>query len=143
MKRSYSLKIVSILMLLAGGARFVFGIMMFSFFTTSANLKTVPPDLLRCAIIAAVLILLFVIATAVCGILGALCWDDPSAALKCMFLGIGTLALGLAGDLLQSHAGYQISIPVWILSVGIPALYILAALIFRIGSRRSRKKAVK
>ena len=140
MKKSYSLKIVSIVTMLSAVVRFVMGVMMFNFFSKSSNVMDVPQIIMTCSIIAFVLILIFVLALTICGFVGAICWDDPEIAPKCVILGVITLVLGLAGDWFQAYAGYPISYLVWITSAAVPALYIVVSLIFHISFKASRKK---
>jgi|GEM_PF-857764 len=138
MKRSYLLKVVSILMLLAAMVRFVMGVMMFNFYTKSYNLRVVPDDVIRLAIISFILILVYIVALVVCGFMGALSWDDPDNAPKCVFYGLGTLVLGLLGNYFQWKAGYSISWPVWVSGAAAPALFCISALIFHFAYKKHK-----
>ena len=140
MRRSYLLRIVSLLSILIAFVRLAFGIFMIVFFTNAANVEAVPPKMLRFSFVAFGLILVYVIAMIFCGFHGAVTWDDPPIAIHCFYYGMGTTVIGLVGNLFQHLSGYPVSVPVWVCSVAMPVLYAVVGLIVFLRYRAYRKK---
>ena len=140
MRRSYLLRIVSLLSILIAFVRLAFGIFMIVFFTNAANVEAVPPKMLRFSFVAFGLILVYVIAMIFCGFHGAVTWDDPPIAIHCFYYGMGTTVIGLVGNLFQHLSGYPVSGPVWVCSVAMPVLYSIVALVVYILYKSKRKK---
>ena len=140
MRRSYLLRIVSLLSILIAFVRLAFGIFMIVFFTNAANVEAVPPKMLRFSFVAFGLILVYVIAMIFCGFHGAVTWDDPPIAIHCFYYGMGTTVIGLVGNLFQHLSGYPVSVPVWVCSVAMPVLYSIVALVVYILYKSKRKK---
>lgn len=138
MKRSRFLKYVSILMMLISLVRFFFGLMMTNLFTTASTLGRADKQTVQTAFLAFAVIILCAVAELVCGFLGALNWEEPLRARRCVIWGILTLVLGLAGNVIQSFTGYGVSFVAWTTGAVAPALYLAAALRFylRAGKRR-------
>lgn len=137
MRRSRFLKYSCILLMLAALVRVFFGLMMINFFATARTFGAAEPGLMRRAGITLLLLLLCAGAELVGGFVGALNWEEPLNAGKCVAWGGAALALGLAGNLMQAVTGYGVSYVAWITGVGAPLLYLIAALRFRLrrGSR--------
>ena len=140
MRKNYALKYITIAMIIAAMVRLIFGFMMINFFSNSITYEVVSPEILRIAIFAIVFVMLNVVAELIGGFVGAVNWEEPDRAPVCFIWGVISLALGIAANVLQILCGYGASVYAWALSVGVPALYTVAALIFLI-FRPKRKKA--
>ena len=75
-------------------------------------------------------LILHALLLAVCGFLGAVNWDEPMAARKCAVWAAVTLALGLAGNIMQAMTGYGVSYVAWTTGAIVPGLFLLACLRF-------------
>lgn len=135
MKHSHFLKYASILMMLISLVRLIFGFMMINFFATASNMGAVEKGTLTVAGIAFGLILLCAAAELVSGFIGALNWEEPLRAGRCVVWGTVCLFLGLAGNLVQGLTGYGISLVAWTTGFIVPLLFLAAALHFRYRSR--------
>ncbi len=135
MRRSHFLKYASILMMLISLVRFFFGVMMLNLYVTGRNMGTVEPFTLRLAGIAFGLILIGAVAELISGFIGALNWEEPLRAGRCVLWGAVSLVLGLVGNIVQGATGYGISYVAWITGCIVPALFTGAALHFRLKSR--------
>lgn len=143
MRKSYLLKYITIGSIIAGMVRLIFGFMMINFFTASITYEVVSPETLRTAIWAIIFVMLNVIAQLVSGFVGAANWEEPERAPVCFICGVVSLVLGVVANLLQIRCGYGASLYTWILGVGVPALYTVAALNFWIGVRISKKRSAR
>ena len=137
MRRSHFLKYSCILLMLAALVRVFFGLMMINFFATARTFGAADPGLLRRAGITLLLLILCAIAELVGGFVGALNWEEPLNAKKCVVWGCVSLALGLAGNLMQALTGYGVSYVAWITGVAAPLIYLIAALRFSLRRERS------
>ena len=135
MRKSYLLKYMSFLLMLVSLVRLFFGFTMINFFSTSMTLGAVDKPMMRTAIAAIILIFLDFLAEMVSGFIGALHWDEPLKAGTCCLWGLTSLAIGLAGNLVQGMTGYGVSYVAWITGVIVPALYLLAAFVFFIAKK--------
>ena len=130
MKKSNFLKYVSIVLMLVSLVRFFFGVSMFNFYATARTFGSADKELLRLAGINLGLLAACAVAELVCGFQGALNWEEPLNAPKCIRWGVAALALGLAGNLMQAYIGYGVSYVAWITGVAAPLLYLAAAVAF-------------
>lgn len=137
MRRSLSLKIVSIVMMLVSLVRLVFGLMMLNLFATASNMGAADEQMLRTALIAMALIIACAVAELVSGFLGALNWEEPLRSGRSVRWGTAALILGIAGNFVQSLTGYGVSYVAWTTGFIAPAVYLAAALHFHL---RARKK---
>ena len=130
MRKSRLVQACSILMMLMAIVRLVFGIMMINFFSTALTFGAVSKELMRLAGVTAWVLILHALVLAICGFQGAVNWDEPMAAKKCVFWGAAALILGLAGNFLQAMTGYGVSYVAWTTGAVVPGLFLLAALYF-------------
>ena len=130
MKRSIFLKYISILIMLTALVRVFFGFMMINFFAQAKNMGISSGGLMHSAGIALLLIVLCAIGELICGFRGALSWEEPLLAGKCLKWGVVTLILGLLGNLFQWLSGYGVSCVAWITGALVPGAYTLAAFLF-------------
>ena len=136
MRRSHFLKYSCILLMLSSLVRLFFAIMMINFFATAKTFGAVDASMLRYAGLA----LAFSIACAACeltgGFVGALNWEEPLHAGRCVAWALAALFTGLAGNWMQALSGYGISYVAWITGCGIPLLYFAASLHFLLSQHR-------
>lgn len=130
MRKSRLVQVCSILTMLMSLVRLVFGIMMINFFSTALTFGAVSKELMRLAGATAWVLILHALLLAVCGFLGAVNWDEPMAARKCAVWAAVTLALGLAGNIMQAMTGYGVSYVAWTTGAIVPGLFLLACLRF-------------
>ncbi len=138
MRRSYFLKYICILTMLAALVRFFFGIMLINFYATANTFGAVEKSTLRLAGVSTALNVLCAAALLACGFLGALNWEEPLNAGKCARWGLAALLLGLGANFLQAVTGYGVSYVAWITGALAPALYLFACLHFRVHSKKER-----
>ena len=136
MKRSVFLKYISILIMLTALVRLFFGFMMINFFAQAKNMGVTAVGMMRSAGIAIMLIVLCAIGELICGFRGALSWEEPLLAGKCLKWGVITLFLGLLGNLFQWLSGYGVSYVAWITGALMPGAYALAAFLFYNGAKK-------
>ena len=139
MRRCHILKYVSFLMILTAFVRFVFGLGMLNIFVT-AQAYGMAREVVTLAVRAFLLILACAVCEMVCGFTGTLNWEEPLRAGRCLGWGAATLALGIAGNILQSFTGYGVSIVAWTTGVILPALFVLAAAWFFHGAKEIRAR---
>ena len=137
MRRSHFLKYASILMMLTSLVRVVFGFMMINFYATALNMGGVDKQLMTVAGIAFGLLLACAAAELISGFIGALNWEEPLRAGRCVLWGAVTLFLGLAGNLVQGLTGYGISIVAWTTGAVVPLVFLTAAVLFHRGSKKA------
>ncbi len=136
MKRSHFLKYASVLMMLSSIVQVIFGIMMINLFVTAYSfsadrtLLVVPP-------IAFGLVLLCAISEMIGGFVGVLNWEEPLRSGRNVVWGAVSLVLGLAGNIMQYLAGYEV-IVAWVTGGVVPLIFLIAATIFFLSSRRKR-----
>ena len=130
MRKSYLLKYISFVLMLASLVRLFFGFMMINFFATALTMGAVEKQNMKLAVAAIVLIVLSFFMELVSGFTGVLHWNEPLRAGRCTVWGLATLLVGLAGNLMQGITGYGISYVAWITGIAAPGLYTLAALYF-------------
>ena len=136
MRRSNFLKYVSILMMLNGLVRLVFGIMMVNFFSTAITFGAIEKETMRLAQLTAAVLCVGALADVICGFIGAVRWDEPLLAGSTSRWGLAALALGIAGNILQAGTGYGLSYVTWTTGLVIPALFLTACLSFLLRSRK-------
>lgn len=136
MKRSQLLKYASILMMLISLVRFFFGFMMINFFSAARNMGAAEKETLTLAGVAFGAILLCAVAELISGFVGALNWEEPLHAVRCVVWGAVSLLLGLVGNILQGLTGYGISFVAWTTGCVVPLLFLAAALHFAFSVRR-------
>ena len=130
MRKSQLLRWAGVLLMPASLLRFFFGLSMFNFFTSALSFGAVKKTDLALPGAALAVIALSSLAELVTGFLGVLNWEEPKRAGRCTVWGFVTLGLGLVGCLLQSLAGYGVSLVVGITALLVPALFCAAALRF-------------
>lgn len=130
MRRSRFLKYICIVMMLSSLTRFFFGLSMLNVYTTTYTFGAVEPQVLSLAVITMLIHILCAIAELVSGFIGALNWEEPLLAGKCLRWGIAALVLGLIGNLMQLIIDYGISLLAWLTGAIIPGLFVLASLRF-------------
>ena len=136
MRRSYFLKYTCILMILTAFVRVAFGLMMMNFYATSATFGAVDRKTLYVAGFTLVLLLASGAAELACGFVGALNWEEPLHAGKCLSWGGAAVLFGLAGNGMQAVLGYGISYVAWITGLLVPGIYFVAALRFYRAQRK-------
>ena len=139
MRRSYFLKYITIVSIIAAMARMVFGIMMINFFADSVTFGTATPEVVMIAVWAIIVIAVSVIIQLICGFICALNWEEPTRTGTCLIWSCISLLLGLLANFLQHLTGYGVSIYVWCTGVIVPALLAIAALIFFLSVRKSKR----
>ena len=137
MKRSHFLKYASVLMMLSSLVRVFFGIMMINLYVTAYSFSR-NQDLLTLPAVAFGLILACAAAELIGGFVGVLNWEEPLRSRRNVIWGAVSLALGLAGNLMQHLAEYGISIVAWATGAIVPLIYLIAALLFFFKSRRKK-----
>ena len=142
MKKNYVLKYITVISIIAAVVRLIFGFMMINFFSNSITYEVVSPEILRIAIFAIAFVILNMVTQLISAFVGAANWEEPDRALPCFIWGLISLATGVVANILQILCGYGASIYVWIIGVGVPALYTAAALVFLIFRVKPQKKTV-
>ena len=84
LKRIRFLRISGFLMMLTSPARFFFGFAMINLFATARNRGTSDPGTLKTAGTAFAVLLMGAVTDPVCGFMGALNWDEPLHAVRCL-----------------------------------------------------------
>ena len=135
MRKSRFLRVCSILSMLGGLVRIVFGFMLINYFSTLLSFGVVGEEQIRFANLTFTVLLLSGIAELICGFMGALNWEEPLRAGSCAVWGGGTLLLGLIGNVLQIGTGYGASFVTWTTGLLVPGLFFAAALIFALRVR--------
>ena len=136
MRKSNFLRVGSILCMLSGLVRIVFGFMMINYFSTVLSFG-IGRESIGFANLTAGVLLLGGLAQEVCGFKGAMNWEEPLRAKSCAVWGSATLLLGLAGNCMQILTGYGTSYVTWTTGLIVPGLFFAAALLF---ARRARKR---
>ena len=142
MKKNYALKYITVASIICAVVRLIFGFMMIHFYSTSIMYEVVTPEILRIAITAIAFVILNMIAQLISAFVGAANWEEPDRALPCFIWGLISLATGVVANILQIRCGYGASVYAWVLGVGVPALYTLAALVFLIFRVKPKKQTV-
>ena len=140
MRRCVPLKYISFLMILTSLVRFFFGLGMINIFVTARSYGGDNAQL-TLAVTAFLLILCCAVCEIICGFTGALNWEEPLRAGRCLGWSCAALLLGLAGNGVQRATGYGVSLVAWSTGVVVPALSALAALWFFHGSKDVRQRA--
>ena len=130
MRRSRWLKYSSFLMMPVSIVQAAFGLMMINVFATARSFGGVVPAQMRLAGLALLVVLGNALCELVSGFVGALNWEEPLRARRCVLWGGVTLALGLLGLAVQALAGYTLSYVEWLTGVAVPANFLAAALRF-------------
>ena len=141
MKKNYVLKYITVISIIAAVVRLIFGFMMINFFSNSITYEVVTPEILRIAIFAIAFVILNMVTQLISAFVGAANWEEPDRALPCFIWGLISLVTGVIANILQIRCGYGASTYVWIIGVGVPALYTLAALVFLIFRVKPKKSA--
>ncbi|MBR6038876.1 MAG: hypothetical protein IKP38_00150 [Clostridia bacterium] len=141
MKKNYALKFITVAMIIAAMVRMIFGFMMINFISNSTIYEVVSPEILRISIFALAFVVLNVVAELIAGFVGAVNWEEAERAPACFIWGLISLVTGVVANILQIRCGYGASVYAWILGVGVPALYTLAALVFLIFRVKPKKNA--
>lgn len=136
MRKSRLLLISSALMMLSSLTRIFFGIGMLNYFVSIRSFGTIDPRIIRYAGCAMVCHIVCAAAELVGGFHGAINWEEPLLTGRCLRWGVIALAAGLLGNICQQISGYGISYVAWTTGAAVPALYLLAAVIFRIWGKR-------
>lgn len=142
MKKNYALKYITVASIICAVVRLIFGFMMIHFYSTSITYEVVTPEILGIAITAIAFVILNMVTQLISAFVGAANWEEPDRALRCFIWGVISLVTGLVANILQICCGYGASIYVWIIGVGVPALYTAAALVFLIFRVKPKKKTV-
>ena len=136
MRRSHFLRLSSFLMMLTALVRAFFGIMMINLFAMAKNMGTSDPSTVRMAGIAFGLLMAGAAADLICGFVGALNWEEPLLAGRCIAWGTVALLLGLAGNFAQSFTGYGVSYVAWTTGLIIPLAYLISAVHFKLMQKK-------
>ena len=137
MRKSRFLQVSSILSMLGGLVRIVFGFMMLNYFSTALTFGAIGVDQIRFANITFWVLLLGGIAELICGFKGAMNWEEPLRAKSCAVWGGATLLLCLGGNVLQILTGYGASYVTWTTGLIVPGLFFTAALIFALRIKKN------
>jgi hypothetical protein len=130
MRRSRFLQVCSILSMLGGLVRIVFGFMMLNYFSTALSFGIGGERMIRFANLTFAVLLMSGIGELICGFKGAMNWEEPLRAKSCAAWGGGTLLLCLAGNFMQIGTGYGASFVTWTTGLLVPGLFFAAALVF-------------
>lgn len=124
-------------MMLSSLVRLFFAIMMINFFATAKTFGVVDAPMLRYAGLS----LAFSIACAgtelIGGFVGALNWEEPLHAGRCVGWAAAALVTGLIANWMQALCGYGISFVAWITGCAIPLLFLAASLHFLLSQNRA------
>ena len=135
MRKSRFLRVCSILSMLGGLVRIVFGFMLINYFSTLLSFGVVGEEQIRFANLTFTVLLLGGVAQLICGFKGAMNWEEPLRAKACAVWGGATLGLGLIGNAMQIITGYGASFVTWTTGLLVPGLFFAAALIFALRVR--------
>ena len=136
MKRSYFLKYSCILLMLSSLVRLFFAIMMINFFATAKTFGAAENSMLHYAGWSFACSIACAAAELTGGFVGALNWEEPLHAGKCVIWGLAALLAGLLANWMQKLSGYGISYVAWITGCAVPLIFLTAGLHFLLSQRR-------